>query len=147
MAASRVPATIATPGRWRNQPSRDALVSHVARELGIQISTASAYLYGDQAVNARAAVIIRCFRAAGRPESLAQWLAPIDAAVADVQAEPLGLELIAAEQEADGAEDVAEAIMLADPNPYTRGAFVRRARASIAQLERVIRAVEAQGVA
>jgi hypothetical protein len=139
--------TIAPGPRWRKQPSGDALVSLVARALGVQWTTASTYLYGEQARNEQVAVIVRCFRAAGRPESLAHWLAPIDAAIADAQVEPLGLEVLTAEQEADGAEDVAQTIMLAHPSPHTRGAFVRRARASIAQLERLVRAVEALGIA
>jgi hypothetical protein len=135
--------TLGAGRAWGHVAPAHGLVSAVARSLQVRDATAEHLLWDPaQAVNLRCATIVDAFHAAAPPELLAKWMAPIDLALTRAQAQPLGLALEVAEQEADGAEDVTRTALLLARTPANRAVWLRRARAHVAALTALIRAEE-----
>lgn len=108
-------------------------VDHLlAREHGGKPATWHGRRFGHYAVNELAAQIIRCWRAAGDSGELAEWIRPIEAALA-------GMSQPQAEKRADVAdaeEDRLQALYRANPCAETARDLLRaRARERAASLD------------
>ena len=96
----------------------------VAQALRCSEALADKKLYGPHATNLECAAIIAADLKAGDYESVAVYLAPIDAALAGHTDVPT-LDAIYESQTADCAEDTAEAAYHRDPSPETARALIK----------------------
>ncbi len=111
--------------RWGNTGKSDPLGRYLAPRLGLKPLSVEALLRGPQAINLRAAAIIRAFRALGDDERLARFWGPMARAYEQCEAPPLCDAVIHLAQEADAAEDVAESDFLLDRSDANLDRLIR----------------------
>lgn len=128
----------------RHQGGCDSVPLRIAAALGISPRKAEHELWGPLNAAHRAADIIRTLKAIGADDTLVRFIQPIDLAIRDAQPEALRRELVLAEQEADGAEDVAESAFLTCQDLAHAKAYVRRCDETIAATTRLRNAVAAR---
>lgn len=137
-------ATLHLSSPRRHTGGSDSLPVRIATALGISRHKAEGELWGPLSAAHRAAAIIHALKAAGADEALVRFIQPIDLALHDVQPEVLRRELLLAEQEADGAEDVAQTSFLTSQDFAHAKLYVRRCDESIAATTRLRNAVAAK---
>jgi hypothetical protein len=117
--------------RWGSGGHRDPVAMYVARDLGMRPQAAEKLINGAAAVNYRAAVIIRAFRALGDEDRLARFWEPLARAFEGREPPPLCAATLLLAQEADAAEDVDELRFLSDRSDANLARLVRAKRASV----------------
>jgi len=94
--------------RWGDRGRSDPVAREVAGQLGLRETYLEKLLRAKTGLNVRVAEILKAFRRLGDEVRLERFFAPIRAAYENKNPPALTGELLQAEQEADGAEDVAE---------------------------------------
>ena len=94
--------------RWGDNGRSDPVAREAARQLGLREAYLEKLLRAKTGLNIRVAEIIKAFRQLGDDVRLERFFGPIRAAYEKRNPPQLTAELLEAEQEADGAEDVAE---------------------------------------
>ncbi len=94
--------------RWGDGGRSDPVARRAAEQLGLREAYLEKLLRAKSGISIRVAEIIKAFRALGDEVRLERFFAPIRLAYENKHPLPLTSELLVAEQEADGAEDVAE---------------------------------------
>ena len=107
-AKSGSTASGAKARRWGDNGRSDPVARSAAEQLGLKESYVEQMLRAKSGLNIRCAELIKAFRALGDDIRLERFWAPLRAAYENHTPPRLTAELLQAEQEADGAEDVAE---------------------------------------
>lgn len=110
----------------KHQPGvyEDRVALALMGRLGLLYESARSVLTGE--LNTRCAKVIEAHLAAGKPERLSRWLAPIRAALAEIPTLPFTTRLVLEAQTADADEECAESAYLADTSDVNRLDWIRK---------------------
>lgn len=133
------------PRRWRShrQSAHSPKLRDVGLALGVSEAVAERRLYGSEAVNLQAAVIIAVLLRRGEVEDAATFEAPISAAMLGPVVGPM-LDLQRSADESDGYEDVAEAGWIAEKSDEALAIYIRKLASDLYHGSRLLAALKAE---
>ena len=142
------PLTLRRPLGSGNQAASRILTvtERVAFALGVGVATAEQIVGGRQHAGRRAAVVIGAYREAGQPERAARYALPIlEALEGAYRTGGLNLPALVQDTEADAAEDVAQArVMACLRDPVALREYITAKRREITVGLQVLKAAESQ---